>query len=57
MVNRNVKVLGFVGFGKDVGVKDRWEEVVGLLKKVDEELEDDCVNNGNLVGSGVVVVN
>lgn len=57
LVNTNLKLFRFVGFGKDVAVNDRWQEVVGLLNKVDEQFEDHSVNNRNLVRTGVVLLN
>lgn len=57
LVNTNLKLFRFVGFGEDVAVNDRWQEVVGLLNKVDEQFEDHSVNNRNLVRTGVVLLN
>lgn len=57
LVNTNLKLFRFVGFGEDVAVNDRWQEVVGLLNKVDEQFADHSVNNRNLVRTGVVLLN
>lgn len=57
LVNTNLKLLRFVGFGKDVAVNERWQDVVGLLNKVDEQFENHSANNRNLVRTGVVLLN